>query len=60
MHKSPDQDVGDWRRENGKKRLRQLIERRVGANRAEARDLAERYEREAGRFDDFEPPPRID
>ncbi len=60
MHKSPDQDTGDWRRENGKKRLRQLQERRIGAGRTEARELAERYERETGRPDDLEPPPRID
>ena len=60
MRKSPDQDTGDWRRKNGKKRLRQLQERRIGAGRTEARELAERYERETGRPDDLEPPPRID
>lgn len=60
MRKSPDQDTGDWRRESGKKRIRQLQERRIGAGRTEARELAERYERETGRPDDLEPPPRID
>lgn len=60
MRKSPDQDVGDWRKENGKKRLKQLIERKTGANRAEMRELMERYEREGGRLDELEPPPRID
>jgi len=37
-----------------------LQERRIGAGRTEARELAERYERETGRSDDLEPPPRID
>ena len=60
MRKSPDQDVGDWRKENGKKRLKQLIERKTGAGRAEMRELMERYEREGGRLDELEPPPRID
>lgn len=60
MRKSPDQDVGDWRRESGKKRAKQLAERRLGADRMQARELAERYERETGRSDDLEPPPRID
>lgn len=60
MRKSPDQDIGDWRRENGKKRIKQLAERRLGADRMQARELAERYERETGRSDDLEPLPRID
>lgn len=60
MRKSPDQDVEDWRRENGKKRIKQLAERRLGADRMQARELAERYERETGRSDDLQPPPRID
>lgn len=60
MRKSPDQDIGDWRRENGKKRIKQLAERRLGADRMQARELAERYERETGRSDDLESPPRID
>jgi len=44
-----------WR----KKRLKQLIERKIGTGRAEIRELMERYEREGGRLDELEPPPRI-
>ena len=59
MRKSPDQDVGEWRKDGEKKRLKQLIERKIGACRAEMRELVERYEREGGRLDELEPPPCI-